>query len=66
MSHPDHSFSVSGFRGRGVMVIAGCAIAIRRRMSDRGAIALQQFMLDFVPHMLLIHYLRGADSQPSG
>jgi hypothetical protein len=37
-----------------VMVIAGCAIAIRRRLHDRGAIALQQFMLDFVPHMLLI------------
>jgi hypothetical protein len=37
-----------------VMVIAGCAIAIRRRLHDRGAIALQQFMLDFVPHLLLI------------
>lgn len=37
-----------------IMVIAGCAIAIRRRLHDRGAIALQQFMLDFVPHMLLI------------
>ena len=37
-----------------LMVIAGCAIAIRRRLHDRGAIALQQFMLDFVPHMLLI------------
>lgn len=37
-----------------LMVIAGCAIAINRRLRDRGAIALQQFMLDFVPHMLLI------------
>jgi hypothetical protein len=37
-----------------IMVIAGCAIAIRRRLRDRGAIALQQFMLDFVPHLLLI------------
>lgn len=37
-----------------IMVIAGCAIAIHRRLRDRGAIALQQFMLDFVPHMLLI------------
>jgi hypothetical protein len=37
-----------------IMVLAGCAIAIRRRLNDRGAIALQQFMLDFVPHMLLI------------
>lgn len=37
-----------------VMVIIGCAIAIRRRLHDRGAIALQQFMLDFVPHLLLI------------
>src|SRR5688572_27398578 len=37
-----------------VMVIAGCAIAIHRRLHDRGAIALQQFMLDFVPHLLLI------------
>ena len=37
-----------------VMVLAGCAIAIRRRLRDRGAIALQQYMLDFVPHLLLI------------
>ena len=37
-----------------IMVIIGCAIAIRRRLHDRGAIALQQFMLDFVPHLLLI------------
>ena len=37
-----------------VMVIAGCAIALRRRLHDRGAIALQQFMLDFVPHLLLL------------
>jgi hypothetical protein len=37
-----------------LMVIVGCAIAIHRRLRDRGAIALQQFTLDFVPHMLLI------------
>jgi hypothetical protein len=37
-----------------IMVIAGCAIAINRRLHDRGAIALQQFMLDFAPHLLLI------------
>lgn len=37
-----------------VMVIAGCAIAIHRRLRDRGAIALQQYILDFVPHLLLI------------
>ena len=37
-----------------LMVIAGCAIAIHRRLTDRGAIALQTFLLDFVPHMLLI------------
>jgi hypothetical protein len=37
-----------------VMVIVRCAIAIRRRLRDRGAIALQQFLLDFVPHLLLI------------
>jgi hypothetical protein len=37
-----------------VMVIAGCAIAIHRRLRDRGAIALQQFTLEFVPHLLLI------------
>jgi NNP family nitrate/nitrite transporter-like MFS transporter len=37
-----------------IIVIAGCALAIHRRLSDRGAIALQQYMLDFVPHMLLI------------
>jgi hypothetical protein len=37
-----------------VMVIAGCAIAIHRRLRDRGAIAYQLFLLDFVPHLLLI------------
>ena len=37
-----------------LMVIAGCAIAIHRRLKDRGAIAVQQFLLDFVPHLLLI------------
>lgn len=37
-----------------VMVIAGCAIAIHRRLKDRGAIALQSFLLDFTPHLLLI------------
>lgn len=37
-----------------VMVIAGCALAIHRRLKDRGAIAVQQFLLDFVPHLLLI------------
>jgi hypothetical protein len=37
-----------------IMVLIGCGIAIRRRLHDRGAIALQQFLLDFVPHLLLI------------
>jgi hypothetical protein len=37
-----------------LMVIAGCAIAIQRRLKDRGAIAYQSFLLDFTPHMLLI------------
>ena len=37
-----------------VMVLAGCAIAIHRRLHDRGAIALQQYILDFVPHLMLI------------
>lgn len=37
-----------------IMVIAGCAIAIQRRLKDRGAIAQQSFLLDFTPHMLLI------------
>jgi len=37
-----------------IMVIAGCAIAIHRRLKDRGAVAAQQFLLDFVPHLLLI------------
>jgi len=37
-----------------LMVIAGCAIAIHRRLKDRGAIAYQTFLLDFTPHMLLI------------
>jgi hypothetical protein len=44
-----HALDISSF-----MVIAGCAIAIRRRLKDRGAIAVQQFLLDFVPHLLLI------------
>ena len=37
-----------------IMVLIGCGIAIRRRLHDRGAIALQQYLLDFVPHLLLI------------
>ena len=37
-----------------IMVIAGCAIAVQRRLKDRGAIAYQTFLLDFTPHMLLI------------
>jgi MFS transporter, NNP family, nitrate/nitrite transporter len=37
-----------------LMVIAGCAIAIQRRLKDRGAIAYQSFLLDFVPHLMLI------------
>ena len=37
-----------------VMVMAGCGIAIHRRLKDRGAIAVQQFLLDFVPHLMLI------------
>ncbi len=37
-----------------VMVIAGCAIAIHRRLRDRGALAYQSFLLDFTPHLLLI------------
>lgn len=37
-----------------LMVIAGCAIAIRRRLRDRGAIASQTFILDFTPHLMLL------------
>jgi hypothetical protein len=37
-----------------LMVIAGCALAIHRRLRDRGAIAYQSFLLDFTPHLLLI------------
>jgi hypothetical protein len=37
-----------------IMVIVGCAIAIHRRLTDRGAIAAQTFLLDFTPHLLLI------------
>lgn len=37
-----------------VLVLAGCAIAIHRRLTDRGAIAAQTFLLDFTPHLLLI------------
>lgn len=37
-----------------IMVIAGCAFAIHRRLKDRGAIAYQTFLLDFTPHLLLI------------
>ena len=61
-------FPLSAFDGRSVlawvtfhaldftaiMVIAGCAIAIQRRLKDRGAIAYQSFLLDFTPHLLLI------------
>src|SRR5262249_55163172 len=37
-----------------IMVIAGCAIAIRRRLRDRGAIALQSFLLGCVLLLLVI------------
>jgi len=37
-----------------IMVLIGCGMAIHRRLHDRGAIALQQYLLDFVPHLLLI------------
>lgn len=37
-----------------LMVVVGCAIAIHRRLKDRGAIATQTFLLDFTPHLLLI------------
>lgn len=37
-----------------LMVLAGCALAIHRRLKDRGAIAYQSFLLDFTPHLLLI------------
>ncbi len=37
-----------------IMVLAGCGIAIHRRLTDRGAIAAQTFLLDFTPHLLLI------------
>lgn len=37
-----------------ITVLIGCGIAIHRRLHDRGAIALQQYLLDFVPHLLLI------------
>jgi MFS transporter, NNP family, nitrate/nitrite transporter len=37
-----------------IMVIAGCALAINRRLKDRGAIANQSFLLDFTPHLLLL------------
>lgn len=37
-----------------IVVIAGCAFAIHRRLKDRGAIAYQLFILDFTPHLLLI------------
>ena len=36
------------------LVLAGCALAIHRRLTDRGAIAYQSFLLDFTPHLLLI------------
>lgn len=37
-----------------LMVLGGCALAIHRRLRDRGAIAYQSFLLDFTPHLLLI------------
>ena len=47
-------FTFKALNFTAIMVLAGCAIAIHRRLKDRGAIALQQFLLDFVPHLLLI------------
>ena len=37
-----------------IMVLAGCALAIHRRLKDRGALAYQSFLLDFTPHLMLI------------
>lgn len=36
-----------------IAVIAGMAIAMRRRMGDRGAMTVQQFSMDFVPLVML-------------
>jgi hypothetical protein len=36
-----------------IAVIIGMAIAMRRRMGDRGAITVQQFTMDFVPLVML-------------
>lgn len=47
-------FTFKALNFTAIMVLAGCAIAIHRRLKDRGAIAVQQFLLDFVPHLLLI------------
>jgi hypothetical protein len=47
-------FTFKALNFTALMVLAGCAIAIHRRLKDRGAIAVQQFLLDFVPHLLLI------------
>ena len=37
-----------------IMVIVGCAMAIHRRLKDRGVLADQTFLLDFTPHLMLI------------
>ncbi|MBK6591111.1 MAG: hypothetical protein IPG22_22875 [Acidobacteria bacterium] len=47
-------FTFKALNFTALMVLAGCAVAIHRRLKDRGAIAVQQFLLDFVPHLLLI------------
>ncbi len=36
-----------------VMILAGMALAMRRRVSDRGALSLQSFSMDFLPLLLL-------------
>jgi hypothetical protein len=36
-----------------IAVIAGMALAMRRRMADRGALTTQQFAMDFVPILML-------------
>ncbi len=60
---PGPAFNVHSFLGwsifhaldyTAVMVITGCALALRRRFTDPGARALQDFTVDIVPLFMLI------------
>ena len=56
LPHPDvrrHGCIFHGLDISAVLVLAGISLALWRRMRDRGALALQDFSMDFLPLIML-------------